>query len=57
MKYWVKNVEKYNSCFSNNKNDGQYRNCWVDLIKIQTLEDTKNVKSKRYKATNDRSCL
>ena len=55
MKYWVKNVEKYNSCFSNNKNDGQYS--WVDLIKIQTLDDTKNVKSKRYKATNDRSCI
>ena len=57
MKYWVKNVEKYNSCFSNNKNYGQYRNCWVDLIKIQTLDDTKNVKSKRYKATNDRLCI
>ena len=57
MKYWVKNVEKYNSCFSNNKNDRQYRNCWVDLIKIQTLDDTKNVKSKWYKATNDRSCI
>jgi len=24
MKYWVKNVEKYNSCFSNNKNDRRY---------------------------------
>ena len=57
MKYWVKNVEKYNSCFFNNKNAGRYRNCWVDLINIQTLDDTKNVKSKRYKATNDRSCL
>jgi len=57
MKYWVKNVEKYNSCFSNNKNDGRYRNGWVDLINIQTLDDTKNVKSKRYKATNDRSCI
>ena len=57
MKYWVKNVEKYNSCFSNNKNDGRYRNCWVDLIKIQTLDDTKIVKSKLYKATNDRSCI
>ena len=30
MKYWIKNVEKYNSCFSNNKNDGRYRNYWID---------------------------
>jgi len=43
MKYWVKNVENYNSWFSNNKNDGRYRNYWVDLTKIQTLDDTKIV--------------
>jgi len=41
MKYWVKDVEKYNSWFSNNKNDKIYRNYWVDLIKIQTLYDKK----------------
>jgi len=27
MKYWVKNVEKYSSWFSNNKNDGRYKKC------------------------------
>jgi len=57
MKYWVKNVEKYNSRFPNNINNEPYRNCWVDPIKIQKLDDTKDVKNKWYKTTNDRLCI
>ena len=35
-------------------NDEQYKNCWVDRLKIQKLDDTKNVNNRRHKAINHR---